>query len=728
MIKRALPNIFFLFVSLLSGWMPAKANPIVGEQPFFAVIRVPEDYTTIQEAVDAASNDDVIILSQGTYDIIETVIIDKRLTLTSEYINSGNQEDIDNTIITGPDNLDPLVLFESNATGSSCLGITFRGARKQLTLECEYMEVTNCGFFDNGSDALSIEAGGGYFAYNYFENNGDEAIDADDSLDWIVEHNTIINSGDDGLEIRLQNNTGLARTHIIRYNYISGADEDGIQLIDYDGDSGREFFIHHNIIVNSTMVGLGCTQGGNTVEDFEGSIMEEPAYVHNNVFSDNDHGITGGENMLVFNNIIMNSSTVGIKKLDAGSIADYNCIFNNGTDFLNADFGPNNIFEDPMVKTDFSLEDNSPCIDTGIKAFSHNGLSHTVNDEDILGDLPDRGAKEYYDGATAENLAPSVSAGPDIVIEAPDNTATLSGEVTDDGLPLDESLTISWSIENGPVNGDVNFVNTDQAVTEATFDKQGNYILGLTADDGEKTSSDRVEVFYVNDYNDIRVYIPESTFIEAEDYRYLVGNATVMANATASEGQIVSADNLSNEEVYAYSEYELVTYAPGTYYVWINASGPDTESNGISLAFNDLSKQMALETNTANSFRSDGWTRVVFENIPEGVYPLRISALEQGVSWDRIFITMDENETPLGEREDITIIYPVPSNGSFTIVLNDLQPAEIEIFNILGQRVHSTSVENRISVLMNMGFLGKGVYVVRISKQGKKTEKKIIIR
>lgn len=728
MIKKAFPNIFFLFVSLLWVGITAKANPVVGEQPFFAVIRVPEDYPTIQEAVNAANNDDVIILSQGTYALTETVIINKRLTLASEYINSESQEDVDNTIITGPDNLDPLILFNTNTTGSSCTGITFRGARKQLTLECEYMEVTHCAFFDNGSDALSIEAGGGYFAYNYFENNGDEAIDADDSLDWIVEHNTIINSGDDGLEIRLQNNTGLARTHIIRYNYISGADEDGIQLIDYDGDSGREFFIHHNVIVNSAMVGLGCTQGGNTVENFEGSIMEEPAYVHNNVFSDNDHGITGGENMLVFNNIIINSSTVGIKKLDAGSTADYNCLFNNGTDFLNADFGPNNIFQDPMAKTDFSLEDNSPCIDTGTKTFSFNGLSHAVDDEDISGDLPDRGAKEYHDGATTENLAPIVSAGPDLVIEAPDNTVTLLGEVTDDGLPLDENLTISWSVENGPVNGDVNFANTDQAVTEATFFKQGNYFLGLAAGDGEKASSDRVEVFYVNDYNDIRVDIPESKFIEAENYRYLVGNAAVMSNATASGGQIVSADNLSNEEVYAYSEYELVTFAPGTYYVWINASGPDVGSNGLAVAFNDLVRQINIEVNTNNSFGSDGWTRVVFENIPEGVYPLRISALEQGVSWDRIFITMDENETPLGEKEDIAIIYPVPSNGSFTIVLNDLQPAEIEVFNILGQKVYTTSVENRISVFMNMGFLGKGVYVVRISKNGTETEKKIIIK
>lgn len=728
MMKRAFLNIFFLFASLLWAGIPTKSNPVVEEDPFFAVITVPEDYPTIQEAVDAANDDDVIILSQGTYALTETVIINKRLTLTSEYINSESQEDVDNTIITGPDNLDPLFLFNASTTGSICTGITFRGARKQLTLECEYMEVTHCRFFDNSSDALSIEAGGGYFAYNYFENNGDEAIDADDSLDWIVEHNTIINSGDDGLEIRLQNNTGLERTHIIRHNYISGADEDGIQLIDYDGDSGREFFIHHNVIINSAMVGLGCTQGGNTVEDFEGSIMEEPAYVHNNVFSDNDHGITGGENMLVFNNIIMNSSTVGIKKLDIGSTADYNCFFNNGTDFLNANFGPNNIFENPMIKTDFSLEQNSPCIDTGVKTFSFNGLSHTVDDEDILGGLPDRGAKEYFDGATPDNLAPTVSAGPDVVIVAPDDTTTLMGEVTDDGLPLDESLTISWSIESGPENGGVNFSNTDQAITGAIFNKQGNYILGLTANDGEKESSDRVEVFYVKDYNDIRVEISESTFIEAEDYRYLVGNARVMANATASEGQIVSADNLSNEEVYAHSEYELVTFVPGTYYVWINASGPDADSNDIAVALDDLSRQINVEANVINSFGSDGWVRVAFESIPEGIYPLRISALEQGVSWDRIFITMDENETPLGEREDITIIYPVPSNGRFTIVLNDLRPAEIEVFNILGQKVHTASVENRISVLMNMGFLGKGVYVVRINKSGKETEKKIIIR
>lgn len=728
MIKRAFPNIFFLFVSLLSVWMPAKANPIVGEQPFFAVIKVPEDYTTIQEAVDAANDDDVIILSQGTYDVTETVIIDKRLTLTSEYINSENQEDIDNTIITGPDNLDPIVLFESNATGSSCMGITFRGGRKQLTLECEYMEVTHCGFFDNGSDALSIEAGGGYFAYNYFENNGDEAIDADDSLDWIVEHNTIINSGDDGLEIRLQNNTGLARTHIIRYNYISGADEDGIQLIDYDGDSGREFLIHHNVIVNSAMVGLGCTQGGNTVENFEGSIMEEPAYVYNNVFSDNDHGITGGENMLVFNNIIMNSSTVGIKKLDVGSTADYNCIFNNGTDFLNADFGPNNIFEDPMVNTDFSLKESSPCIDSGIKTFSYNGLSHTVVDEDILGDLPDRGAKEYVDGAVTENLAPSVSAGQDVVIVVPDNTTTLMGEVTDDGLPLDESLTISWSIESSPVNGGVNFSNTDQVVTEATFSKQGNYILGLAADDREKASSDRVEVIYVNDYNDTRVNIPESTFIEAEDYRYLVGDAMVMTNATASEGQIVSAGNLSNEEVYAYSEYELVTFASGTYYVWINATGLDDGSNELNVAFNDLENQITVETGTFNSYGDESWVMVAFENIPEGVYPLRISGSETGVSWDRLFITTDPDEKPFNINAKEPLVYPVPNDGSFTIGLNRNEPTKIQVFNIQGALVFTITVKDTLFVPLDIGVIGSGIYVVKIENNDELVTKKIIIK
>ncbi len=734
-------NSFILLITLFLAWTPTQAKSVwkygpksaiaeakyelAAVKPMAVVIRVPEDFSTIQEAVDAANDNDVIILSPGTYTLTETVVINKRITLTSEFINSNEESDVDATVITSADNLDPLVQFNAGALDAICTGLTFRDAHKQLTLECDYMEVTYCKFFDNGSDAVSLEGAGGYFAYNYFENCGDEAIDADNSLDWIVEYNTIINPGDDGLEIRLHNNDNSARLHIIRYNYISGADEDGIQLIDYDGDSGREFQIHHNVIRNSTMVGLGCTINGNTVENFEGSYMEEKAFVYNNVFDNNDHGITGANNVLVFNNIISNSSTVALKKLDNNSSADYNCLYNNGSDFMNASTGPNDIFVDPMLRSDYSLQEGSPCIDTGIKTYTINGLSQTVADIDFLGELPDRGAIEFDGSVVLTNVAPTVIAGENLVVLAPTNQIRLVGEVSDDGLPESGNLTTIWTLESGPTGENVIFADDTSAATNVTFGKQGVYELKLTANDSEKTSSDIITVFFVNDYNDTTIELAESTFIEAEDYRYLAGNAQVLDFTGASEGEIVAAP--LGGGTYAYSEYRLATFSEGTYYVWINASGLNEGSNGLNVSFNDLENEVSFETTITNSFGNESWVMIAFENIPEGVYPLRISATEEGVSWDRIFVTTDENESPFDTNPDNLMVYPVPNQGQFIIALNSTEPAKIEVFNIQGQLVYTTEVSNTLFAPIELGVVGKGVYVISIENDDELITKKIII-
>tara|TARA_R110000868_G_scaffold82956_10_gene234161 strand:+ start:59179 stop:61773 length:2595 start_codon:yes stop_codon:yes gene_type:complete len=690
------------------------------------IIRVPQDYSFIQEAVDATNENDIVLLAPGAYNITESVLVDKPITLTSEYFISKDEADVDATIITSPTNLDPLVLFTASAAGSKVLGVTFKEAHKQLTLECEYMEVTYCKFFDNSSDALSIEGGGGYFAYNYFENNGDEAIDADDSLDWTVEYNTIINPNDDGMEIRLHNNDNSARLHTIRYNYISGADEDGIQLIDIDGNSGREFQIHHNVIRNSAMVGLGCTINGNTIENFEGSYMVEKAYVYNNVFDNNDHGITGANNMLVFNNIISNSATAALKKLDNNSSADYNSFFNNGSDFIDASTGPNNIFGDSLFNTDYSLQADSPCIDTGIKTYSNNGLSQTVADSDILGALPDRGAIEFEGSSVPDNVAPTVSAGENQVVLSPNNTLLLSGDVSDDGLPQSGSLTTLWTLETSPEDENVIFADDTSAETIVTLNKQGVYEFKLTATDGDETSSDIITVFFVNNYNDTTVELSESTFIEAEEYRYLAGSAQVIDFTGASESEIVTAPLGSG--TYAYSEYRLVTFSEGTYYVWINASGLDEGSNGLNGSFNDLENEISFETTITNSFGDESWVMIVFESIPEGVYPLRISASEEGVSWDRIFVTINENERPYETNPENLKVYPVPNQGQFIIALKSTAPTKIEVFNIQGQLVYTTEVNDTLFASLDLGVVGKGVYVIGIENDDESITKKIIIK
>jgi RHS repeat-associated protein len=86
----------------------------------------------------------------------------------------------------------------------------------------------------------------------------------------------------------------------------------------------------------------------------------------------------------------------------------------------------------------------------------------------------------------AQNQAPVVDAGPNQTITLPVNTVTLDGVATDDGLP-NNTLTISWSKVSGP--GTVTFSSPSTAVSQATFSTYGVYVLQLTANDSELSTS-----------------------------------------------------------------------------------------------------------------------------------------------------------------------------------------------------------------------------------------------
>lgn len=90
------------------------------------------------------------------------------------------------------------------------------------------------------------------------------------------------------------------------------------------------------------------------------------------------------------------------------------------------------------------------------------------------------------------NHAPVVNAGPDRTVTLP-AAATLSGTVTDDGLPNPPGVvTISWSKVSGP--GTVTFANPASAATTATFSVAGAYVLRLTGNDSALSATDDVAV------------------------------------------------------------------------------------------------------------------------------------------------------------------------------------------------------------------------------------------
>jgi VCBS repeat-containing protein len=88
------------------------------------------------------------------------------------------------------------------------------------------------------------------------------------------------------------------------------------------------------------------------------------------------------------------------------------------------------------------------------------------------------------------NAAPQVSAGSDQIIEL-GREVPLTGVVTDDGKPGDNGpVNVIWSKMSGP--GEVSFLSIDQAATTANFTLAGQYVLRLSASDGELLAADEV--------------------------------------------------------------------------------------------------------------------------------------------------------------------------------------------------------------------------------------------
>lgn len=90
------------------------------------------------------------------------------------------------------------------------------------------------------------------------------------------------------------------------------------------------------------------------------------------------------------------------------------------------------------------------------------------------------------------NQPPVVSAGADQVITAPD-TASLSGAVSDDGLPEGSVVASAWSQLPG-APGTAVFTDATSPTTGVTFSAPGMYVLRLTADDTQLQTSDDVIV------------------------------------------------------------------------------------------------------------------------------------------------------------------------------------------------------------------------------------------
>lgn len=333
-------------------------------------IRVPEDYSTIQAAVEAASSGDVIDIAPGTYR--ETITIDRSVTLRGRVYDAADPRR--NTTIVDGEGSSVITITSGISPKPLLVGLVVANGDDGITTQSP-INVKHSYFVDN-EDSLDYELGGGGLCLNnVFNRSGDDAVDFDHLVvDARVANNRMLRSNDDGVEIRLHDDD-IPRTVevVIRNNEIVGSDEDGVQIIDYFENTNRRITIARNLIRNSTMAGIGLMDNGETKEDFRAASIRERIEVFHNTFVENDHGISGGDNLIALNNIFQHH-VLALKKVDGDSVASFNLFWNNAANSRNSNVvRATSVFADPLLDADFHLRSGSPAIDAGTARFEWRG-------------------------------------------------------------------------------------------------------------------------------------------------------------------------------------------------------------------------------------------------------------------------------------------------------------------------------------------------------------------
>ncbi len=345
---------------------------IVCLSTFGQIIIVPTQYSTVQSAIDNAESGDTILILPGTY--TENLVLDKPLSFSSNYILSGNESDIENTIINGggassvfrmenilTDTLRFYGLTVTNGNGypadpyADDLVMPYGGGfyidtvhavliekcrivENHLTSEhnsgggmfCNFatLKIRDCEISDNSVNGGSfLGEGAGMFLFNsevyidfcnFNRNISDEtygkggAIFAHDCDFWIEDSNFIENENRDGGAIYLENSDIHAQNLVVENNTAM---------------FGSGVYVYNSVVKPVFMNNISVTGNGSLSNNQYGALnlIRCSGTVSNSTISDNESGYySGGINIsysdLIFQNIDVknNTSSSGIGGHGAG--------------------------------------------------------------------------------------------------------------------------------------------------------------------------------------------------------------------------------------------------------------------------------------------------------------------------------------------------------------------------------------------------------------------------